>query len=79
MSYCNERTTKALRGGGHKVYRRLGYRVVIETWPREQLRWAVYRPRLHTAAASGIAANVDGAVSTANAWIGGDVRAHGLK
>jgi hypothetical protein len=55
-----------------KAYRRKGYRVVIEAWPREQLRWAVFRPRMHTPAATGIVKNMDDAVAGANLWIATD-------
>lgn len=60
-----------------KAYRRKGYRVRIDTWQRDQLRWTVYRPRMHTPVATGTTPSVEAAVAGANAWIAGD--AHGLR
>jgi hypothetical protein len=62
---------------GHKAYRRKGYRVRIEAWHGDQLRWAVYRPRMKTSVATGIERSVESAVAVANAWIAND--AHGLR
>ena len=60
-----------------KAYRRKGYRVRIEVWHRDQLRWAVYRPRMRTPAATGVTLSVEAAIAGANAWIAGDD--HGLR
>lgn len=79
-SYRSGGAVRAVSKAGtdrRKAYRRKGYRVRIETWQRDQLRWAVYRPRMRTWVASGIALSVEAAVSIANAWIAGD--AHGLR
>ena len=61
-----------LRADRHKAYRRKGYRVIIDAWPREQLKWAVYRPRMHTPAATGVVTSMEDAVAGANAWIATD-------
>jgi hypothetical protein len=64
------------RAGEHglcaKAYRRKGYRVIIDRAPREKLRWSVYRPRMHTAVASGLVASLEAAIEDANAWIATD-------
>lgn len=60
-----------------KAYRRKGYRVRIEAWHGDKLRWAVYRPRMKTSAATGVAMSVEAAITGANAWIAGD--SHGLR
>ena len=57
-----------------KNYRRLGYRVIVASTPRQQLEWQAYRPRMQTPAVLGIATDVDAAVSAANRWIATDCR-----
>ena len=56
-----------------KCYRRLGYRVVVNMAPHEQLEWSAYRPRMQTPAAVGLSATMEAAITTANCWIANDL------
>jgi hypothetical protein len=64
-----------VNNGSHKAYRRKGYRVIIDIWSRDQLRWAVYRPRMHTPVATGVVMDMDAAIAGANSWIAADPNA----
>ncbi|GEM_PF-6555742 len=62
-----------------KVYRRLGYRVVIQPAMRDLVRWVIFRPRMKTSAIYRLAANLDVAIAEANRWIALDAKCAGLR
>ena len=49
--------------GERKTYRRKGYRVRIEGWHSDQLRWSVYRPRMKTSAATTVTPRGSGPIA----------------